>query len=109
MAAVDRASERVDLVRLAEVFGQIDFNSDLQPGDRFEVLFEKDSRDGEFSAYGSILAAALVNRGPPNLRRAAYPVETVFGGMTGCRTPAQINADRRPRRPAWRRPGRLDP
>lgn len=29
----------------------VDFNSDLQPGDHFEVLFEKDSRDGEFSGY----------------------------------------------------------
>jgi len=43
--------------------GQVDFNSDLQPGDHFEVLFEKDTRDGEFSSYGAILAAALVTGG----------------------------------------------
>ncbi|MDO8794232.1 MAG: M23 family metallopeptidase [Vicinamibacterales bacterium] len=63
VAAVDHAGERIDLaLQLAEVFGgQVDFNSDLQPGDRFEVLVEKDSHDGEFSGYGAILAAALVN------------------------------------------------
>lgn len=65
VAAVDHAGERVELaLQLAEVFGgQVDFNSDLQPGDRFEVLVEKDSHDGAFSGYGAILAAALVNGG----------------------------------------------
>lgn len=65
VAAVDHAGERVELaLQLAEVFGgQVDFNADLQPADHFEVLFEKDSRDGEFSGYGAILAAALVNGG----------------------------------------------
>ena len=63
MAAVDQAGERVDLaLRLAEIFsGQLDFNADLQPDDRFEALFEKDFRDGEFAGYGSVLAAAMVN------------------------------------------------
>lgn len=65
VAAVDHAGERVELaLQLAEVFGgQVDFNSDLQPGDRFEALVEKDSHDGEFSGYGAILAAALVTGG----------------------------------------------
>lgn len=65
VAAVARAGERVDLaLRLAEIFsGQLDFNADLQPGDRVEVLFEKDSRDGEFTGYGSILAVVIVNSG----------------------------------------------
>jgi murein DD-endopeptidase MepM/ murein hydrolase activator NlpD len=63
IAAIEGAGERIDLaLRLAEIFnGQIDFNSDVQPDDRFEVLFEKDSRDGQFAGYGNILAAALVN------------------------------------------------
>jgi murein DD-endopeptidase MepM/ murein hydrolase activator NlpD len=63
IAALEGAGERIDLaLRLAEIFsGQIDFNSDLQPDDRFEVLFEKNSRDGQFAGYGNILAAALVN------------------------------------------------
>jgi murein DD-endopeptidase MepM/ murein hydrolase activator NlpD len=65
VAAVDHAGEGIEVaLQLAEVFGgQVDFNSDLQPGDRFEALFEKDSRDGEFSGYGAILAASLVNGG----------------------------------------------
>lgn len=48
VAVVDQAGERVDLaLRLAEIFsGQLDFNADLQPGDRVQALFEKDSRDG---------------------------------------------------------------
>ena len=45
-------------MELAEIFGgQIDFDSELQPGDSFEVLFEKSSRDGEFAGYGAILGA----------------------------------------------------
>jgi murein DD-endopeptidase MepM/ murein hydrolase activator NlpD len=41
--------------------GQIDFNSDLQPGDWFEVLFEKSTRDGQFAGYGSIVGARFSN------------------------------------------------
>jgi len=65
VAAVSRASERVDLaLRFAEIFsGQLDFNADLQPDDRVEALFEKDFRDGEYAGYGSVLAAVIVNSG----------------------------------------------
>jgi murein DD-endopeptidase MepM/ murein hydrolase activator NlpD len=61
IAAIERSGENVQLaLDLAEVFsGQIDFNSDLQPGDRFRVLFEKSMREGEFSNYGAILGATL--------------------------------------------------
>ena len=49
---------------MAEIFGgEVDFNSDLQPGDRFDVLFERATRDGEFVGYGDIKAAVLVNAG----------------------------------------------
>src|SRR4051812_45605511 len=43
IAAVDGSGENIQLaLALAEIFaGQIDFDSDLQPGDSFEVLFEK--------------------------------------------------------------------
>ncbi len=45
---------------MAAVFGgEVDFNSDLQPGDRFEMLFERATRDGEFVGYGEIKAAIL--------------------------------------------------
>jgi len=43
--------------------GQIDFNSDLQPGDSFEVLLEQWTRDGQFAGYGAILGATFVASG----------------------------------------------
>lgn len=65
IAAIDRAGENIQLaLDLAEIFsGQVDFNSDLQRGDGFKVLFEKSTRDGQFSSYGSILAAAVTVHG----------------------------------------------
>ena len=65
IGAIDAAGEKIQLaLSLAEVFsGSIDFNSDLQPGDGFEVVFEKSTHAGEFAGYGSILAARFVNDG----------------------------------------------
>ena len=62
-AAIDKAGERIELaLGMAEVFsGEIDFSSDLQPGDRFRVLVERHTRDGKLSGYGAILAAEFVN------------------------------------------------
>lgn len=59
IAAMHEAGETVQLaMALAGIFaGQIDFESDLQPGDQFEILVEKSSHDGEFSGYGAILGA----------------------------------------------------
>jgi murein DD-endopeptidase MepM/ murein hydrolase activator NlpD len=64
-AAMDAAGERPDLsIALAEVFGgEIDFNTELQPGDQFGLAFEKLTRDGEFAGYGPILAAEFQNAG----------------------------------------------
>ena len=66
-AAMDAAGESIDLsVALAEIFaGEIDFSTELQPGDRFEVIVEKEYRDPEktFSGYGPILAAQFDNAG----------------------------------------------
>ncbi len=61
IAAIEREGENIQLaLELADVFsGQIDFNSELQPGDRFHVLFEKTTRDGQFSSYGAIVGASL--------------------------------------------------
>lgn len=47
--------------RLAQAFAEglssrIDFNSEVQPGDRFDVVFEKYYKDGRFLGYGRILA-----------------------------------------------------
>ena len=64
-AAFEASGENIQLaLSLSEVFGGIvDFNSDLQRGDRFDVLFERVMRDGEFIAYGDLSAAALHHGG----------------------------------------------
>ncbi len=64
-AAIDKAGERIELaLGMADVFsGEIDFNSDLQPGDKFRVLVERHTREGKLSGYGAILAAEFVNDG----------------------------------------------
>jgi murein DD-endopeptidase MepM/ murein hydrolase activator NlpD len=65
IAAMDGAGENLQLaIALADIFsGQIDFQSDLQQGDRFEVLFERATREGEFAGYGEILGASLLANG----------------------------------------------
>ena len=66
-AAIEGTGEQIELaVALAEVFGgEIDFNTDLQPGDRFDLLVEKQYREGDrtFAGYGPIAAARFVNAG----------------------------------------------
>lgn len=65
IAAMDETGETIQLaLELADIFsGQIDFESDLQPGDGFEVLFEKSTRDGQFAGYGDVIGARLVADG----------------------------------------------
>jgi murein DD-endopeptidase MepM/ murein hydrolase activator NlpD len=66
VAAMDAAGETIDLtLALAEIFsGEIDFATEVQPGDRFELLVEKLYRDeGAFAGYGPILAAEFDNAG----------------------------------------------
>ncbi len=67
IASIDGAGEGLPLaLDLADVFGgQVDFHTDLQPGDRFRVLFEKSSHDGQFSRYGAILGASITVDGRP--------------------------------------------
>ncbi len=49
---------------LADIFGwDIDFYTDIQKGDSFELLVEKKYLDGEFKKYGAIWAASITNRG----------------------------------------------
>lgn len=49
---------------LANVFsGLVDFNSELQQGDRVEVLFDRVLRSGEFAGYERVRAAILENDG----------------------------------------------
>ncbi len=83
IAAMEESGETVQLaMSLAGIFGgQIDFESDLQQGDRFEVLVEKASHDGQFAGYGAILGARFLTDGrdlrairwtDPATGRAAY-------------------------------------
>src|SRR6185295_3038914 len=60
--AIDGAGETIALaLDLADIFsGQVDFQTELQPGDSFKVFFEKSFRDSEFSNYGAILGASIV-------------------------------------------------
>jgi murein DD-endopeptidase MepM/ murein hydrolase activator NlpD len=65
VAAIDQSGERIQLaMSLAEIFGgQVDFESDLQQGDTFEVLVEKATREGAFAGYGAILGARFTTGG----------------------------------------------
>jgi murein DD-endopeptidase MepM/ murein hydrolase activator NlpD len=61
-AAVAEAGEGDQLaLDLADVFAwDVDFNTELQPGDTFRVLVEKQYLDGAFARYSRILAAEIV-------------------------------------------------
>jgi murein DD-endopeptidase MepM/ murein hydrolase activator NlpD len=63
--SIDAAGEGADLaVAMAEIFAaEIDFNSDLQPGDRYAVTFERFTRAGRPASYGVINAARFENDG----------------------------------------------
>jgi len=51
-------------IALEEIFAwDVDFRTDIQPGDTFKIIFEKKYKNGEFSSYGRILAAEFVNNG----------------------------------------------
>jgi murein DD-endopeptidase MepM/ murein hydrolase activator NlpD len=65
VAAVAAAGETVTLaMALADVFsGEIDFNNDLQPGDSFDLVVEKETTEGEFAGYGPVLGASFRNGG----------------------------------------------
>jgi murein DD-endopeptidase MepM/ murein hydrolase activator NlpD len=57
--------ERPELaIALAQVFsGEIDFNTELQPGDAYRVTFERFVREGRPAGYGEITAAEFENDG----------------------------------------------
>jgi murein DD-endopeptidase MepM/ murein hydrolase activator NlpD len=63
--SIDAAGEGPELaIAMAEVFaGEIDFNSELQPGDRYRVTFERFRREGRPNSYGVITAARFENDG----------------------------------------------
>jgi murein DD-endopeptidase MepM/ murein hydrolase activator NlpD len=65
IGSLDAEGENVELaLRLADVLGgEVDFNSDLQPGDRISALFDRVVRNKIAGEYGDINAAILQNAG----------------------------------------------
>ena len=65
VAAMNETGETIQLaMAVADIFsGEIDFESDLQQGDSFDILIEKTSHDGQFSGYGAVLAARFLTDG----------------------------------------------
>jgi murein DD-endopeptidase MepM/ murein hydrolase activator NlpD len=66
VAALGAAGETIDLtLAIADIFGgEIDFSTEVQPGDRVELTVEKQYRDNHvFAGYGPVLAAEFVNAG----------------------------------------------
>ena len=63
--SIEDAGERPDLaIDLAGIFsGEIDFNTELQPGDAYRVAFERFVREGRPMSYGDITAAEFQNEG----------------------------------------------
>ena len=82
VAALDAAGETIDLtLALADIFGgDIDFATEVQPGDHFALTVEKQFRDNhQFGGYGPILAAEFTNAG----RRVRALRFTPDGGSPG--------------------------
>jgi murein DD-endopeptidase MepM/ murein hydrolase activator NlpD len=82
VAALDAAGETIDLtLALADIFGgDIDFSTELQPGDHFQLTVEKQFRDDhQFAGYGPIAAAEFTNAG----RRVRAVRFTPEGGSPG--------------------------
>lgn len=63
--AITATGERPELaIAMAEIFsGEIDFNTELQPDDRFTLTFERFEREGRPSTYGAVTAAEFHNDG----------------------------------------------
>jgi murein DD-endopeptidase MepM/ murein hydrolase activator NlpD len=63
--AMEATGESPELtIALAGIFaGEIDFNNEVQPGDRFVLAFERFVRDARPSTYGEITAAEFENEG----------------------------------------------
>ena len=84
---MDAAGETIDLtLAMADILGgEIDFSTELQPGDRFELSVEKQYRDdqqGAFAGYGPIAAVEFVNAGQRYGRFASLPTAVSLGTTT---------------------------
>jgi murein DD-endopeptidase MepM/ murein hydrolase activator NlpD len=79
--SIEAVGEQPDLaIAMAQIFGgEIDFNTELQTGDRYTVAFERLEREGRPSSYGVITAAEFQNDGR-TLRAIRF---TPRGGRAG--------------------------
>lgn len=79
--SIEASGEQPDLaIAMAQIFGgEIDFNTELQLGDRYTVAFERLEREGRRPSYGAITAAEFQNDG-----RVVRAIRfTPKGGMPG--------------------------
>jgi murein DD-endopeptidase MepM/ murein hydrolase activator NlpD len=82
VSVLDAQGETIDLtLALADIFGgDIDFTTEVQPGDTFQLTVEKQFRDDhQFAGYGPVLAAEFINAG----RRVRAVRFTPEGGSPG--------------------------
>src|SRR5262249_49338425 len=82
VSAVESAGETIDLtLALADILGgEIDFSTEVQPGDHFDVSVEKQYReDHAFAGYGPVMAVEFNNAG----RRVRAVRFTPDGGKPG--------------------------
>jgi murein DD-endopeptidase MepM/ murein hydrolase activator NlpD len=82
VSAVESAGETIDLtLALADILGgEIDFSTEVQPGDHFDVSVEKQYReDRAFAGYGPVMAVEFNNAG----RRVRAVRFTPEGGKPG--------------------------
>ena len=65
-----RRGENIQLaLLLADIFGgEVDFNSDLQLGDRVSALFDRVVRDGDAGEYGDSRRCGAPERRQPHRR-----------------------------------------
>jgi murein DD-endopeptidase MepM/ murein hydrolase activator NlpD len=64
LAGKDAGLSDAMVMKLANIFGwDIDFVLDIRGGDRFNLIYEKLYRDGEYLRDGEILAATFINQG----------------------------------------------
>lgn len=65
IASIGESRENLLLaLNLSDIFAwDIDFNTDLRKGDRYQLIVEGYFRDGQFRKYGDILTAEFINDG----------------------------------------------
>jgi murein DD-endopeptidase MepM/ murein hydrolase activator NlpD len=60
----DLPKREVLAIELAEIFQwQVDFSTEIQPGDQIRLIVDESTHDGNFVKYGKVRAAELVNSG----------------------------------------------